>query len=999
MKYLNLLLLFLLTACGGGESDSTEPLPQKETHPPITAIDITRTFSHHGAITPDIVGAFGNISYQLVDSAPDDVLQISADKRSLIILNAGSTEVIANDPGNAQYLPASTRFNVTIGKAPRPPLVTNNLSFPYQAAASHQVNVNGALGELEYALSADQSDQVILIEPAGELLIWGSGSVLVDVTDSGGRNYQADTQQFKVTIESAATEFAQFSDVIDKPFLLGAKLLPVYRGSPTENIHYSLVDATNNHVVQIDEASGEMSIIGAGAAEIKVIQHAPQYHQTVATQRFKVQINPAKNLELQVADISAAYNADAQKTIKVTGAKGKQSFSLSENANPDIINIIDAEKGTFSFIGVGKTQVTINDAGNQNYLAESREINVEVTRINSNSLNSLDIQSRYQQNQTIQPQVIGGHGQLAYALSDSSPQDVISIDVNTGSMTVFKPGTVEVIITDDGGEFWANQQQNFTVTVDKQTNSDLILANTRVDYAANATFTPQVINHKGSVSFSIDNGSDGVFKQNADTGAITIVGAGRGWITAIDSGDEYFAPATERFYVDVSPLNGTLSISSVRVPYSTGNTFDIPISGGIGQLEWQLKYGESDVITINELARTFTINNAGSATFIVTDKGDAGHVSQKAEFNVIIDKADENTDLALATAFMSKPFAIDATIPAPVISGRALNSHISYYTASQNSHIVSVDPTTGVLAVNGAGLAQISVIEQSRNFERTIRQFNVNIEKAKHPGLELENNIINVVFYPDRRVKAPAVASQFGKLSYAFATPVSPELVDLAPNGEITIHSYPKSLENDYFDVNVTDDGGQNYQPTSATYKVFISPIEAGLGEEASISFDGSDKQIISPIDIAANEVSYFTVFGGRGELTNHTLGDQGGGYSTMIAQVCKDPVNYKGCTLITLRLQKTSHCSDGSQIAYPINSKAIYTCPGLTQPTSSEVTISLNKDDAFNAWFTQSGRYQMGSPIVLVHFAKPYRSGGVIEAGDIQSRAWWLINLDLTNN
>ncbi|MGS0682423.1 hypothetical protein ACVBIL_14820 [Shewanella sp. 125m-7] len=996
MKYLSLLLLFLLTACGGGESDSTEP--KKEPHPILKAADIKQQFSPNIAITPNIEGTLDSISYRLADSATDDVVQISADKRSLTILNSGRTELIATDPGNEQYLSASTHFTVTIEKAPRLPLVTNDLSLSYQEAARHQASVSGAIGELEYEFASDQSDQVVLIERGGEFLVWGSGSVLIDVTDDGGRNYQADTQQFTITIETAQTEFAQFSDVIDKPFLLGAKLLPVYSGTPTQSIHYALVDGTNTDVVQIDEASGEMLVIGAGETEVQVIQNAPQHHDIVAPQIFKVQIKRAKNLALQAADLTTTYDEGAQQTIQIIGSKGKLSFSLSENAPSQVIDIIDAEKGLFSFTGIGKTQVTISDTGNKNYLPESLSINVEVIRIDSDSLDSLDIQTRYQENQIIQPQVIGGHGQLAYALANDSPTDVIAIDAETGVMTVLKPGMVEVIVRDDGGEFWASQQKKFTVTIDKQTNNELILTNTRIDYAENAVFRPIVLNSKGDLRFSIDDG-DAVLKQDAETGVIRIIGAGRGWLTAVDSGNDYFAPVTERFYVDVSPLHGTLAITPVRTSYSAARTLDIPISGSIGELEWQFKHGQNDVITINEAARTFTINNAGSASYIVTDKGDAGHVSQKAEFTVVIDKATENTELELSTALLNTQFADGATLASPTITGRGVGSEISYYSDLQTSHIASIDPVSGMLSINGAGLTQISVVEQSRNFERTVRQFIVNIEKAKHPGLALETNIQNVVFYPDRVIKAPATRDQFGKLSYELETVVSPELAELAPNGEITVHTYPKSRENNYFGIVVTDDGGQNYQSSSATYKLFISEIEAGLGEEASVDFNGSDQQIVSPVEIAANEVSYFTAFGARGELANQPSDEHSGGYSTMVAQVCKDPINMKDCTLVTLRLQKTSRCSDGSQVAFPISSKTIHTCPGLSQPISSEVTVSLNKEDAFNAWFTESGRYQTSSPIVLVHFAKPYRSGGVIEAEDIQARAWWLINLDLTNH
>ncbi|PKG56699.1 hypothetical protein CXF83_03585 [Shewanella sp. Choline-02u-19] len=999
MKYVNLLLLLLLTACGGGGSEDTDTVPQKQSHPGFKILDITQTFAPQLAITTNITGKIGTISYQVAEGAADDVLQISTDKQGLSVLNAGSTEVIAIDSGNNQYLPGRIRFNVTVEKAPRAPILTNDLSLIYQEATRHQAFASGALGELEYELSADQSDQVVLIDLAGEFLIWGSGTVSVDVTDDGGRNYQQDTQKFNITIEPASSLSASFKDIKNKPFVIGAKLLPVYSGAPAQVIHYSLVKDTNSNVVKVDSDTGEMSIIGAGTTEIQVQQEALQHHSPIAMQRFKVQINQASNLELQVQDIIVQYSVDTQYEIPVSAAKGTLHFAVTDNVNNDIINIIDDVKGLFSFESIGETQVTVTDSGNQNYASSSKVINIKVTRINDNSLNSLAIESRYQANSQLLPQVIGVHGQLHFNLTDNSATDVVLVEPNTGKMTILKPGKVEVLVTDDGGDFWEKQQKTFSVSIDKKTNTTLLLTNTRIDYTHNATFTPTVLNNKGSMSFTIDNSGDHVFNQDSTTGIITLVGAGRGWITAVDAGDDYYHSVTERFFVDVSPLSGSLSIASIRIPYSSERELDIPISGSIGQLQWQFKHGQTDVVSINETARTLTIHNAGNATFIVTDPGDAGHLPQKAEFNIIIDKAVENSELALTNKLITGEYSPDGKLAAPTIIGRGPNSQISYYGDLQAANVVIANTQTGELSVKGAGLVQVSVIEESRNFERTIRSFSVNIEKAKHPGLEIDNINQQVIFYPDRNVEAPTMDNQFGELTFRFPLTVSPEFAELHSNGDIKLHTYAKSGENAYLTIEVNDDGGQNYKPASITYKLHVAGIKSGLGEEATISFDAADKQIISPISIAANEVSYFSAFGGRKELKNHDTGEQSTGYSTMTVLVCKDPATYKGCTLVTLRLQNTSHCSDGSQVGFPITSKSIHTCPGLTQPVSSEVTVSLNKSDPFNAWFTEPGRYQTRTPIVLVHFAKPYRPGGVIEYGDIQSRAWWLINLDITNN
>lgn len=525
-----------------------------------------------------------------------------------------------------------------------------------------------------------------------------------------------------------------------------------------------------------------------------------------------------------------------------------------------------------------------------------------------------------------------------------------------------------------------------------------MVENSRVDFAANATFVPQPSNNQGQVSYQVDNGGDGVFNQDPDTKAITIIGAGRGWITATDAGNDFYHPASSRFFVDVAPLYGSLQISSVRSQYAPGKVLTIPMSGVVGSLSLKLHSGQSDVVGVDLANKTLTVKNAGSVTYIVTDSGDAGHLSQKAELNVVIDKGAENPELALSSELISAVYSAGTKLKAPGVSGRGVDSQLSYYADLSSSKVVSLNETTGEMTVLAAGTAKVTVIEQSRNYERTRRDFNVSVAKAAHPGLSLDEITQSVVYYPDRKVLPPEFTNAFGNLTYAFGLQVSPEYAELTSTGELTLHAYPRSGDNDYFDIIVTDDGGNNYQSTSLNYKLFLKDIEPGLGEEASLTFDGSELQLVSPAEVAAGDVSYFTAIGGRGDAISKDDDDElSGGYTTMLTQVCTDPDNYKGCTFITLRLQNTSLCSDGSRVAYPLASSSRYTCPGLSQPVSSEVSISMHSDDPYNAWFVNPGRFKTLKPIVVTHFAKPYRSGDMVEAGDIQARAWWLINLDIT--
>lgn len=117
MRYFILLFTLLLTACGGGDSDSPAPQAEKQAHPGIQVQELVQTYAPDQRLTPAITGKLGSISYQLVNGAPADVVKISADKQYLAILNAGTTELIATDSGNSQTKPVSQRFSIKIGRA------------------------------------------------------------------------------------------------------------------------------------------------------------------------------------------------------------------------------------------------------------------------------------------------------------------------------------------------------------------------------------------------------------------------------------------------------------------------------------------------------------------------------------------------------------------------------------------------------------------------------------------------------------------------------------------------------------------------------------------------------------------------------------------------------------------------------------------------------------------------------------------------------------------
>jgi hypothetical protein len=1000
-------LLLLLTGCNSGGSSNESTLRLKS-HPEMTIDNVELAFSLNSAITPKIQGKLGTITYKLADNAANDVVKISADKRSLTILNAGSTEIIATDSGNQQYLPGSTNFTINIIEAPRSPLVVSDLTFTYDAngivQASQAVDATTIIGEVTYQLAANQNTDVVQVQSSGEMLIVGTGTVQINITDNGGRNYQRAAKNFNVTIAEVSTTFAQFKSVT-QPFIPGATFRPSYSGTPTQSIQYSLAEGAKTDVVRVDATNGKMWVVGAGKTTIKVQQNAPQYHEPVADQVFTVNISKAENLALSAQDLTLTYNDDVRPTLQVTNAKGELSFVLENGVGSDIIEIVDAQEGIIRPIGIGSVQVTIRDSGNKNFLAKTISTNVEVTRITEQSLKAVAIEERYHEGQTINPQVAGNHGQLTYVLTSVTPPGSISINPTTGVMTVSKPGTAQIVVTDDGGNFWSSQQKTFKVTINKKINSELGISNTSVEYVLGAQFTPIVLNSKGTPSFSIENPNNSTVFNQDNTGAIIINSIGTANLIIHDPGNDFFEPATKRVKVTVfSPRE--LSISNITTVYAEDQELPLLISDSSTTRLEVLQQDNDNVIEWLNNNTSVRIKNAGTASIRVRDPSSG----KEANFDVTVTKAAENTALTLSAQMLETTFALppNNTLRGPVVRGQIEGSQIRYENIDgAEIGIATIDRNSGRLSIKGAGLAKFRVIETSRNFEDTVRKFSVNVAKARHPGISVANVAVSTPFYPGRIIPPQPVNGQRGHLSYQLngsstgGNPISPDIGRIAPNGNVTVLRY---LPNDGY-IHITDDGGKNYKPSSNAYMLSTTTVEPNSGEIGNIDFTGLQPLVItSPEVVGSGDVSYFDLsYNDSLRQTSQPNGndEEKGGYTSITLRVVKtDDPNKRG--IIKLRLQKTSQCSDGSQIAYPINSQKIDTCPlPQAQPTNSQVSVIFNQEDN-EAIFTNNnnvvpGEYSVLYPLVLIHYGRPYESGGIVESEDIQARAWWLINTRIT--
>ncbi|WP_028112003.1 hypothetical protein [Ferrimonas kyonanensis] len=895
------------------------------------------------------------------------------------ILNAGHTRLKVSDSGGSHYKETAAYIDVVINKANRPPLLVDDLMLGYQPYDEHAIVTEGNKGALSYTLTGESG--VVEVNDSGLIRVLGVGTTQITVRDAGNRNYQPAEAKISVQVRATDESVARFTDLSPKPFVSGGKLKPAYVGPLQAHHRFEIAAGAAADVIRVNRDSGDMDILHAGATEVEVTQFATDGITPVSVQRFRVVIEKVANSAFSVEDLTLDYGFDQSFTLVASGAKGALTYALNQDDN-SVVHLIDAAQGLFGFDGIGDTEVVITDAGDRDHLPAEVTATINVNQLPSSGLTTEAVRRTYGVNAQFAVPVIGANGQLSFGLVEGQPQDVVTVS-DDGQIQVLKPGTTILWVNDDGDGLYQPQSATVEITIDKMVNEALVADDLLLQFADDVQLTPVVRGNRGQLSFSVENGD--VLRQNGD-GSLTLVAAGSSLVTVTDSGDDFYLSSSTQFHVDVSYADGTLKVGNVSAGYVEGKQLSIPISGVLGRLSYRYDSAQpEDVVEIDLDKRRLIIRNAGTTVIGITDSGDAGHGARGVMMRVTIDKAPQNTTLSLEQTLLEARFEDGKTVLAPTVTGQAEDGKLQFLPVDFNQQVVDLDYDSGQMTVNNAGEAKFVVTETSRNFEDTSLEYTLRVNKASYPdSLEIEAPIAQA-FVPGMLLPPIAVVDPKGSLHYRLVADYTTSDYDLREDGTLVVHRYPQSTP---INVLVTDDGGRNYQPASRIVPVYFKNYEAGSGEESTLSFDGTSLVIDSPAQVAAKEASYFSVFQlGRHGTTSGDDDNLHGGYSLQAAAVClKDRPT--ACLNLTLRLQKTSVCQDGSQLALPLASTLVNSC-------SSQVTVTFNDADPFNASLP-SGHFVSKTPLMLVHYARPYQPGGVVDSSEIQARVWWLLDVDI---
>ena len=279
------------------------------------------------------------------------------------------------------------------------------------------------------------------------------------------------------------------------------------------------------------------------------------------------------------------------------------------------------------------------------------------------------------------------------------------------------------------------------------------------DHADNKyTFT--VLNSKGTVTYSIEAGSE-FAEIDAVTGELSVIKPGVVTVKAVDTGNELYNPAEASYTLTINKDEQQIAFA-VPVPEDQwiGEPFDNAAAGGkgTGQITYSL-YWADNAEYVTEIPDVAKIDpQTGKVTFLCTGKqitvqavkaADDYYNSAIASYSVTATKK-ERTEAAFATtgpitmiydpAMLSFNNAVvgcdaDAVITWSVVSG---------------NQVADLDTTTGNLTINEAGtiVVKATVVESAYYYEKAI-EYTLVIKPADQAELNTDNIPAQITYSPD----------------------------------------------------------------------------------------------------------------------------------------------------------------------------------------------------------------------------------------------------------
>ncbi|MDF2153603.1 cadherin repeat domain-containing protein [Vibrio sp. CAU 1672] len=962
--YLLLILAVVMAGCGGGGGDSGPKHPgtsgqvTKQSRPPLLVEDAVATFDGVGRVTQaQLDNVRGTVTYQILDSTPANVIQVS-DSGELQILRPGTATLRASDTSSV-YESSEATFTITVEKGLNPDLAVSELHFNATESDGQALAVRGQKGQLSYQV-ASGSEHLIRVDSDGVVYPVGpTGQATVIIADSGNEYYQPSQIRVGVHLYAVGAEQLRFA-LLQSEYRDGLTLEPVRLDTAeTQSIRYQIIHSTPDDQVaeMLNPDTGLILIHNVGQATVEATAtYGEGFLQPQQSARFVLDVTPGKRQALSVENITTSYLEDGVLHPKVSHALGTLAYQIISGEDV-IVPSDDGQALRIKAIGAAEVEVSEHDL--RNYPTGKARFRVEVERAPHPAMSAVALTMTYRPDLRIPLQFAGQKGDVSVV--GSLPDGLRLV---ADELAVEQAGDYLIRLTDDGGDFY--QPMEFDVHLQIAKAQGLPLPTRDYEQVYSKDYQFNLLRDFGLLAtgdhIDVVSNSDPEVADAIADGLVHVYKAGETTLTLRRAESTNYSAGPEqkvRFNILSAPSRIEIQSDVEETWHALQPLLAKPIiSGTVGEVTYQFADGAAtDVVSLDRHSGEMHILNAGSTRIVVSDAGDDKFTPGESSFAVTILPADN----PLSVTYPGVTYAAGATITPIVTDGEV---QTSYHLVNQVTPVVELESAeSGVLSVLHAGDYQLEVTLSARNYTSKTVTVSGTINKAEHPGLS--GNISAVDFEPFKTISLD-FGSAKGTRHYQLADSLSKQLATLDnAQGTITLQDY---VPGQSIGLNVSESESRDYQALPETLvRVPLKLAESGAADQYTL-LDSAQTVVVSTLSapqFAKLQESEFGLMGARNvrEPTDTELNTYGKG---KVALLQVKPVGDDDTTKVRgiwMHIARFDGCmAELSEDATDPFLAVDFTAPGYCDTGS---TIRMTRFLVIDDSGLEEGRYELTSPLI----------------------------------
>jgi len=667
--------------------------------PSITITNIPSVAVYGGSFTPAV--SYTGDGIASVSSSTTGICTVSGGVVSYVGVGTCSLTASALAGTNYTSITGSTQ-SFSIAKAPQVISFSPPASVVYGVSpiTLNATSASSGINPITYSLASSTTAGAATLSGVNNstLTINGVGTVTVKASQAGSVNYTAASNVWQTIVVTPAAQSITFP-ALASPVTYGASpvVLGATGGSSGNAVTYTLSPASGVASVSGTGADATLTFTGAGTVSISANQEGSTNYSAAAPVTQTVIVNPMAESLTFTSPSSITYTPTATLTLTVSSSGGSPvpvTFNLVSGSSSASLS-----SGVLTITGAGKVVVSASQAGSGNYAAAK-------TVYQSIIIN--------QASQTIvftSPSTGTYRTPLALTTTSGASGNAVIYSVVSGpgtlagsTLSFTAPGTVVVAADQEGNaNYAAASEVTQSISVGKASAS-ISIGNVPSGAVYGGSFTPS-LSYNGDGTTSVVSNTAGICTVSG--GVVSYVGVGTCSLTAsATAGTDYTAVTGSAQSFSIGQANATVSISNLPSNAVYGGSFTPAVTTNSDTGTASVASNSPGICTVSGGVVSYAGAGLCSLTASVTAGANYAAATGSAQSFTI---APATPALAFIT-IPAQTYRVGGTVAASVskVSSGAVTYAVSSGPATVNS-------TTGVVTITGAGTVNLSATQAASN--------------------------------------------------------------------------------------------------------------------------------------------------------------------------------------------------------------------------------------------------------------------------------------------